>query len=97
MIQPATPAAYPRKSVDLSATLAVDPAHPVAPLVHIPGKHASGSGTVYFVDVRERQARLVKASQPTRSMRPTMVRAVYSLHHKDGHSEQKLALRDQNG
>jgi PDZ domain-containing protein len=39
----------------------VDPAHPVAPLVHIQGKRQrTGGGTIYFVDVRERQARLIE-------------------------------------
>jgi PDZ domain-containing protein len=39
----------------------VDPAHPVAPLVHVQGKHPRPrDGTIYFVDVRERQARLIE-------------------------------------
>jgi Lon-like protease len=39
----------------------VDAAHPVAPLVHVAGKHPRpGGGTIYFVDVRERQARLIE-------------------------------------
>jgi len=42
----------------------VDRAHPVAPLVHIVGKHASGRGTIYFVDVRERPARLIERLLP---------------------------------
>jgi Lon-like protease len=42
----------------------VDPAHPVAPLVHIVGKHSKGAGTIYFVDVRERPARLIERLLP---------------------------------
>jgi len=42
----------------------VDPAHPVAPLVHIKGKRPTGSGTIYFVDVRERPARLIERLLP---------------------------------
>ena len=39
----------------------VDPAHPVAPLVHVAGKHRQQrSGTIYFVDVRERRATLME-------------------------------------
>jgi Lon-like protease len=38
----------------------VDPAHPVAPLVHVKGKRPARSGTIYFVDVRERPARLIE-------------------------------------
>jgi Lon-like protease len=36
--------------------LLVDPAHPVAPLVQVQGAKPSGSGTLYFVDVREQTA-----------------------------------------
>jgi Lon-like protease len=43
----------------------VDPAHPVAPLVHVRGKHnQSDKGTIYFVDVRERPARLLERLVP---------------------------------
>jgi PDZ domain-containing protein len=42
----------------------VDPAHPVAPLVHVKGKRANGPGTIYFVDVRERPARLIERLLP---------------------------------
>ena len=42
----------------------VDPAHPVAPLVHVKGKRATGPGTIYFVDVRERPARLIERLLP---------------------------------
>jgi len=42
----------------------VDTAHPVAPLVHINGKHASAPGSIYFVDVREREARLIERLIP---------------------------------
>ncbi len=42
----------------------VDPAHPVAPLVHIRGKRPTGSGTIYFVDVRERPAQLIERLLP---------------------------------
>jgi PDZ domain-containing protein len=39
----------------------VDSAHPVAPLVHVEGKRPRpADGTIYFVDVRERQARLIE-------------------------------------
>jgi PDZ domain-containing protein len=39
----------------------VDTAHPVAPLVHIAGKRPHpGSGTIYFVDVRQRPASLIE-------------------------------------
>ena len=42
----------------------VDPAHPVAPLVHVKGKRPRGPGAIYFVDVRERQARLIERLLP---------------------------------
>jgi Lon-like protease len=42
----------------------VDRAHPVAPLVHVKGKRATGPGTIYFVDVRERPARLIERLLP---------------------------------
>jgi PDZ domain-containing protein len=42
----------------------VDPAHPVAPLVHIKGKRPTGPGAIYFVDVRERPARLIERLLP---------------------------------
>jgi PDZ domain-containing protein len=43
----------------------VDPAHPVAPLVHIKGEHpARGRASIYFVDVRERPARLIERIFP---------------------------------
>jgi PDZ domain-containing protein len=42
----------------------VDPAHPVAPLVHVKGKPSRGPGTIYFVDVRERPARLIERLLP---------------------------------
>jgi Lon-like protease len=38
----------------------VDPAHPVAPLVHVELKQPAGPGTIYFVDVRERKAQLIE-------------------------------------
>jgi PDZ domain-containing protein len=38
----------------------VDPAHPVAPLVHVNVKRSAGPGTIYFVDVRERPAQLIE-------------------------------------
>ena len=45
--------------------LLVDPAHPVAPLVHLPKeKAAPGGGAIYFVDVRERPARLLERIFP---------------------------------
>jgi PDZ domain-containing protein len=43
----------------------VDPAHPAAPLVHVPGERRSRApGQIYFVDVRERQARLLERLLP---------------------------------
>jgi PDZ domain-containing protein len=44
----------------------VDPAHPVAPLVSVKGGHAPPptQGTLYFVDVRERPARLLERLLP---------------------------------
>ena len=43
----------------------VDPAHPVAPLLHVKGEHrAHGRGAIYFVDVRERPARLIERLLP---------------------------------
>ena len=43
----------------------VDPAHPVAPLVQIPDEKPSrGGGAIYFVDVRERPARLLERLLP---------------------------------
>ncbi|HYX89012.1 MAG TPA: S16 family serine protease [Gaiellaceae bacterium] len=43
----------------------VDPAHRVAPLVHLAGeKPARGGGAIYFVDLRERRARLLERILP---------------------------------
>jgi PDZ domain-containing protein len=43
----------------------VDPAHPVAPLVHVKGERPGrGPGAIYFVDVRERPARLIERLIP---------------------------------
>lgn len=43
----------------------VDTAHPVAPLVHLQGERPSrDKGAIYFVDVRERQARLIERLLP---------------------------------
>jgi Lon-like protease len=43
----------------------VDPAHPVDPLVHVPGeKRSHKPGPIYFVDVRERPARLLERLVP---------------------------------
>jgi PDZ domain-containing protein len=54
----------------------VDPAHPVAPLVHVKGKQPqSDKGTIYFVDVRERPARLLERLLPwVRSSGSTLVK-----------------------
>ena len=54
----------------------VDPAHPVAPLVHVKGKdNQSDKGTIYFVDVRERPARLLERLLPwARSSGSTLVK-----------------------
>ncbi len=47
----------------------VDPAHPVDPVIRVPGeKPGGGPGLIYFVDVRERPARLLERLLPwTRS------------------------------
>ncbi len=43
----------------------VDPAHPVDPLIRVPGeKRSSKPGPIYFVDVRERPARLLERLLP---------------------------------
>jgi PDZ domain-containing protein len=43
----------------------VDPAHPADPLVHVPGERRSHPpGPIYFVDVREREARLLERLLP---------------------------------
>ena len=44
----------------------VDPAHPAAPLVHVQGEKRAKTtaGSIYFVDVRERQARLLERLLP---------------------------------
>jgi PDZ domain-containing protein len=43
----------------------VDPAHPVDPLIRVPGERQSaGPGPIYFVDVREREARLLERLLP---------------------------------
>jgi PDZ domain-containing protein len=55
----------------------VDPAHPVAPVVHIKGERPShGKGPIYFVDVRERPARLIERLLPwTRASGSSLVPA----------------------
>jgi PDZ domain-containing protein len=55
----------------------VDPAHPVAPLLHVKGEHrAHGRGAIYFVDVRERPARLIERFFPwTRADGSSLVRS----------------------
>ena len=54
----------------------VDPAHPVGPLVHLKADKAHRDpGTIYFVDVRERPARLLERLLPwVRSNGSTLVR-----------------------
>jgi PDZ domain-containing protein len=43
----------------------VDPAHPVDPLIKVPGeKRSAKPGPIYFVDVREREARLLERLVP---------------------------------
>jgi PDZ domain-containing protein len=44
----------------------VDPAHPAAPLVHVQGEKRAKTtaGSIYFVDVRERRARLLERLLP---------------------------------
>jgi Lon-like protease len=55
----------------------VDRAHPVAPLVHVKGERpAHGRGSIYFVDVRERPARLLERLLPwTRADGSSLVRS----------------------
>ena len=54
----------------------VDPAHPVAPLVHVKGKRPRGPGAIYFVDVRERPARLIERLLPwSRAAGSSLVRS----------------------
>ncbi len=55
----------------------VDPAHPVAPLVQIKGEQPTrGKGPIYFVDVRERPARLIERLFPwTRADGSSLVRS----------------------
>jgi PDZ domain-containing protein len=55
----------------------VDPAHPVAPLVKVPHEHPPrDGGAIYFVDVRERQARLLERILPwTRADGSSIVRS----------------------
>jgi PDZ domain-containing protein len=55
----------------------VDPAHPVAPLVQLPEeKPPRGGGAIYFVDVRERPARLIERILPwTRADGSSLVRS----------------------
>lgn len=42
----------------------VDPAHPVDPLIRVPDEKPGGPGAIYFVDVRERPARLLERLLP---------------------------------
>ncbi|MDX6506956.1 MAG: Lon-like protease [Gaiellaceae bacterium] len=42
----------------------VDPAHPADPLVKVPGEKPHKPGPIYFVDVREREARLLERLVP---------------------------------
>jgi len=45
--------------------LLVDPAHPVDPVIRVPGEKQGGKpGSIYFVDVRERPARLLERLVP---------------------------------
>ena len=54
----------------------VDPAHPVDPLVTVAGEKPHGPGPIYFVDVREREARLLERLLPfTRPSGSTVVKA----------------------
>ena len=54
----------------------VDPAHPVDPLVTVPGEKPHPPGPIYFVDVREREARLLERLLPfTRPSGSTVVKA----------------------
>jgi Lon-like protease len=55
----------------------VDTAHPVAPLLHIKGERPErGRGSIYFVDVRERPARLIERIIPwTRADGSSLVRS----------------------
>ena len=52
----------PAKGYDIRL---VDPAHPVDPLIRVPGeKDSARPGPIYFVDVREREARLLERLVP---------------------------------
>ena len=43
----------------------VDPAHPVDPVITVPGEKPGGApGPIYFVDIRERPARLLERLLP---------------------------------
>src|SRR3954447_25479407 len=43
----------------------VDPAHPVDPVIRVPDEKPSDApGSIYFVDVREREARLLERLVP---------------------------------
>jgi Lon-like protease len=55
----------------------VDPAHPADPLVSVPGeKKTKVPGAIYFVDVREREARLLERVLPfTRASGSSLVKA----------------------
>ncbi|HSB39137.1 MAG TPA: PDZ domain-containing protein [Gaiellaceae bacterium] len=55
----------------------VDPAHPADPLVTVPGeKRGAPPGPIYFVDVREREARLLERLLPfTRASGSSLVKA----------------------
>jgi PDZ domain-containing protein len=54
----------------------VDPAHPVDPLVTVAGEKPHRTGPIYFVDVREREARLLERLLPfTRPSGSTVVKA----------------------
>ena len=55
----------------------VDTAHPVAPLLHVKGERSEhGRGSIYFVDVRERPARLIERIIPwTRADGSSLVRS----------------------
>ncbi len=71
----------------------VDPAHPVGPLVHLKAQNAQRDpGTIYFVDVRERPARLLERLLPwVRSSGSTLVKTPpgisSSLEQRLGHQQ----------
>jgi Lon-like protease len=71
----------------------VDPAHPVAPLVQVKGERpARGKGAIYFVDVRQRPARLIERLLPwARSEGSSLVRSPKGI---SSSLERRLGLQE---